>query len=517
MHPPRVGLRRLLLRLGAAVLLTGALAGLAIGPASAHDDPTIPHWVPDDPSSPHITGEARPRQIVVVEVYGLIDPITASYIKRQLVAAMGRHAVGVALQIDSAGTTLDDAELVELLDSVRLAHAPVGVWVGPSGAQALGGAAHLVTAADFAAIAPGGRIGDFTAVEGLVHAHGGASRRDSQPGAASRRDSQPGADTADMGDHGTGANGTVTGDVHSHEADGLHSGVSVRYYDAETAMGAGLTHSTAPVIGEFLFAMSDAGVLPPISQSVTDDDSVVRRAPADDVVVSFVKLPLLDSLFHTAASPAVAYLLLVAGLSLLLLDFYTGGIGIAAVVAATCGLLAAFGLGTLDIRPWALALLIAGFVAFAVDLQTGVPRFWTAAGAAAVLAGSLTLFGRHSMSWIPLLVGLAGVGAFVLSGLPALVRTRYGTATVGREWLIGVEGTAVTDVDPDGTVEVHGARWRARVNRLTPLQAGEPMRVSGLSGVVLEVEPLEGAAVDYREMRRSRADSDADAVVSETE
>jgi membrane-bound serine protease (ClpP class) len=480
-------------RLAVATLLLSAVLGLVAMPASAHDDPETPHVIPDDPTTPHITGEARQRQIVVVEVNGLIDPIVASYIKRQLVTATGLHAIGVVLQIDSAGTTLDDSELVELLDSIRLAHLPVGVWVGPSGAQALGGAAHLVTAADFAAIAPGGRIGEFTAVEGLVHAHGAALRRDSQLSADA-----PGADP---------------GDIHSHEGDGLHSGTSVRYYDADTAMGARLTHSTAPVIGEFLFAMSDEGLLPPIGQNVTGNDGVVRRAPADDVVVSFVKLPLLDGLFHTAASPAVAYLLLVTGLSLLLLDFYTGGIGIAAIVAAVCLLLAAFGLGTLDIRLWALALLIAGFVAFAVDIQTGVPRFWTATGGAALLAGSLTLFGQHSMSWIPLLVGLVGVGAFVLSGLPALVRTRYGTATVGREWLIGVEGTAVTDVDPDGTVEVHGAQWRARVNRLTPLQAGEPLRVSGLSGVVLEVEPLEGAAVDYREMRRKRADS----TVSETE
>lgn len=485
---------RRLVRLVAATLLLGAVVGLVAAPASAHDEFDRDPGDGSHESETHlIVGEDSPRLIIVVEANGLIDPIMASYIKRQLVTATGRHAIGVVLQIDSAGTTLDDDELVDLLDSVRLAHLPVGVWVGPSGAQALGAAAHLVTAADFAAIAPGGRIGEFTSVDGLVHAHGAASRSTSQPS--------------------TGTQGLDPGDVHSHEGDGLHSGTSVRYYDADTAKGAGLTHSTAPVIGEFLFAMSDEGLLPPIGQNVTGDDGVVRRAPADDVVVSFVKLPLLDGLFHTAASPAVAYLLLVAGLSLLLLDFYTGGIGIAAMVAAVCGLLAAYGLGTLDIRLWALGLLIAGFVAFAVDIQTGVPRFWTAAGGAALLAGSLTLFGQHSMSWIPLLVGLVGVGAFVLSGLPALVRTRYGTATVGREWLIGVEGTAVTDVDPDGTVEVHGARWRARVNRLTPLQAGEPLRVSGLSGVVLEVEPLEGAAVDYREMRRKRADS----TVSETE
>ena len=461
--------RRRFARLGASLLLLSAVLGLAATAASAHDESGPGSH---ESETPQIVGEERPRLIVVVEVNGLLDPIMASYIKRQLVSASGLHAIGVVLQIDSAGTTLDDDALVALADSVRLAHLPVGAWVGPSGAQALGGAAHLVTAADFAAIAPGGRIGEFTAVEGFIHAHGSGP---------------------DRGD---------TGGVHSHDDDGLHSGVRVRYYDADTAMGAGLIHSTAPVIGEFLFAMSDTGVLPAIGQNVTGDDGVVRRAPADDVIVSFVKLPVLDGLFHTAASPAVAYLLLLAGLSLLLLDFYTGGIGIAAIVAASCGLLAAFGLGTLDIRLWALALIFVGFVAFAVDIQTGVPRFWTLAGGAAVLAGSLTLFGQHSMSWIPLLVGLVGVGVFVLSGLPALVRTRYGTATVGREWLVGVAGIALTDIDPEGTVEVHGARWRARANRLTPLQAGEPLRVSGLSGVVLEVEPLEGAAVDYREMRR---------------
>lgn len=469
--------RRLLARLAAGVLLLVAFGGLAAGPASAHDEPGAHDGETETPAP---AGDGSPRLIVVVEVNGLIDPIMSSYIRRQITIAEGQHAIGVVLHMDSAGTTLDDEALVNLLDNVRLAHVPVGVWVGPSGAQALGGAAHLVTTADFAAIAPGGRIGDFTAVQGLVHAHGSAFAAEK---------------------------------VHRHDDDGLHSGPSVRYFAADVAMGAGLTHSTAPTIGEFIFALSDAGYLPPITQEVTGDDGVVRRAPAPDVVVSFVSLPLIDGLFHTSASPAITYLLLLTALSLLLLDFYTGGIGVAAAVGAGCGLLAAFGLGTLDIRPWALVLVIVAFVAFAIDIQAGVPRFWTAAGGVLLLVGSLGLFGQHSMSWIPLLVGLVGVGVFVLSGMPALVRTRYGTATVGREWMIGASGTAVTDIDPDGTVEVHGARWRARVNRLTPLEAGDTLQVSGLSGVVLEVEPIEGAAVDYREMRRKRGNS----TVSETE
>ncbi|WP_428116243.1 NfeD family protein [Candidatus Poriferisodalis sp.] len=474
----RTGRTAVLARFAAAVVFLAAIGGLAAPMAAAHEDHTDADATETDPVTPAHEADAGPRTIVVIEVNGLIDPIMASYISRELAVADGRHAIGAVLQLNSTGTTLDDNELVELLDNVRLAHLPVGVWVGPSGAQALGGAAHLVTSVQFAAIAPGGRLGDFSSVGGLVHAH--------EPEPAQ---------------------------LHSHDSAGPHAGERSRRYEAAEAVTAGLTASTAPSVGEFILAMSDMGNIAPITQNLTNDDGLVQRAIAPDVAVSFVKLPLLDGLFHTAASPAVAYLLLLVALSMLLLDFYTGGVGVAAAVGAVCGLLAAFGLGTLDIRIWALVLLVGAFVAFAVDAQTGVPRFWTVAGGAALIIGSLGLFGQHSMSWIPLLVGIVLVGVFVLSGLPALIRTRYGTATVGREWMVGAEGTALTDIDPDGTVEVHGAQWRARVNRLTPLRAGESLRVSGLSGVVLEVEPIDGAAIDYREMRRKRADE----TVSETE
>ncbi|MFM7225230.1 MAG: NfeD family protein, partial [Actinomycetota bacterium] len=38
------------------------------------------------------------------------------------------------------------------------------------------------------------------------------------------------------------------------------------------------------------------------------------------------------------------------------------------------------------------------------------------------------------------------------------------------------------------------ALWRARTNRATPIDAGEPVRVVAIEGVVLEVEPEAGGA-----------------------
>jgi membrane-bound serine protease (ClpP class) len=87
--------------------------------------------------------------------------------------------------------------------------------------------------------------------------------------------------------------------------------------------------------------------------------------------------------------------------------------------------------------------------------------------------------------------------------MPAMVRTRFSTPTIGREWMIGEEGSASSAIDPDGTVLVRGAPWRARTNRATPIGSGDPIRVAGIEGLVLQVEPLTGAARDYRERRRS--------------
>jgi len=146
-------------------------------------------------------------------------------------------------------------------------------------------------------------------------------------------------------------------------------------------------------------------------------------------------------------------------------------------------------------------------LAFSVDVQVGVPRLWTGVGIALTVVGSLLLFEdlpgvTLRPSWITLLAGIGGTILAFVVGMPSMVRTRFATPTIGREWMVGQLGDVVEAVDPDGVVSVGAARWRARTNRATPVAAGEQVRVVGIDGVTLEVEPLEGAARDHRERRR---------------
>jgi membrane-bound serine protease (ClpP class) len=219
---------------------------------------------------------------------------------------------------------------------------------------------------------------------------------------------------------------------------------------------------------------------------------------------------LLSQLFHTVASPAVAYLLLAVGLALIVFELFTAGVGVAGVVGAGSFILAGYGLGVLPIRWWGVALICLSMLAFAIDVQTGVPRFWTAAGFVMFVVGSFTIYDGYSLSWVTLLVAFVGVGLTFLAGMPSMVRTRFSTPTIGREWMVGELGRAVTAVSPDGVVQIRDALWRASTNRATPIEELDRVRVIGIDGLVLEVEPEEGGARDYRD-RSPRDGGDGEA------
>ena len=130
-----------------------------------------------------------------------------------------------------------------------------------------------------------------------------------------------------------------------------------------------------------------------------------------------------------------------------------------------------------------------------------------------LLVGSLTLFGGSSrlhVPWWELALVMGATLLFFVGALPAFVRSRFSTPTVGREGLIGELGEAEVAVDPDGVVVIRGSRWRARTNRATPITAGARARVVAVEGLVLEVEPEEGGARDHR-ARSRRGDGAAPA------
>ena len=389
--------------------------------------------------------------IEVVAVDGLIDEVEASNIIDTLRAAdTAGNVEAVVFQVDSEGSAVDDRRLTEVALAIREAAVPVTMWVGPSGAVALGGAAELVAVADSSSISPGSSIGDVGEQRLSPRTFG---------------DLFPGEASAAMGSALEGRDAT-------------ESGVVDRF---------------APVLRDHVVNIDG------IEVHIEVVDGEEQESPV--ALVRFSKLPLGTQFLHTVASPSVAYLLVAVGLGLLVFEFYTAGVGVAGVVGAGCVLVAGYGVAALPHRGWAAALLVGSAVAFSVDVQSGVPRVWTWIATAMFATGSLVLFTEFRPTWLALLVGVGGLAAAMFSGMPAMVRSRFGTPTIGREWMLGEMGTAASTVDPEGVVRVRGALWKALTNRSTPIEEGEQVRVVAVDGLILEVEPEEGGAVDYREMR----------------
>ena len=277
----------------------------------------------------------------IVAVSGLIDNVVVAEIEHALVRSQENGAQAVVLQVNSRGAVVSPERMAELLTKIADAEIPVAVWVGPTGARAYGLSAQLLAVADVRAMAPGARIG-FTGqalkVNGTEISFGaiGAVLRTSTIGFTEAR--------------------------------------------KEGVLNYAGDDQGVPVVRNMLLALDGVKVgnteLNTVVEKVDSSGQIVRDATA----ARFFKLELTGQLMHTVASPPVAYLLFAIGLALLVFEFFTAGIGIAGVVGAICAMLGTYGLASLPVRGWAVALIVLALVAFAVDVQVGVPRFWTGVG-----------------------------------------------------------------------------------------------------------------------------------------
>ncbi|MEY4339748.1 MAG: hypothetical protein RLZ14_1598 [Actinomycetota bacterium] len=415
----------------------------------------------------------------VLQVSGLFDSVQVQSVTDAIERSEANGSQALILQLNTTGAVVGDDAMRALLQRVADAKVAVGIWVGPSrDARAYGTPAQLFGVADVTAMVAGSRIGytgPLLQLDGATVDLGSAGdqlRNGSKSFAEARRDGVLRLTTDDQG---------------------------------------------VPTVRSMVLAMDgvelpDGTVLDTVSQQLGDKGDTQNVS----TLVRFSGLGLIEELFHTVASPPMAFLFFVIGVCLLIFEFFTAGVGVAGLVGAVLTVLGCYGLSELPTRTGALVLLVIALLAFAVDVQVGIPRFWTGVGVVLFTLAALFMYvpqpgSSMRLGWITLAVAIIGVMLTFIVGMPSMVRTRFATPTIGREWMIGSEGAAVGAIDPDGVAQVGDAKWRARTNRATPIAAGAALKVVAIDGVTLEVEPAEGGARDYRERRPKSGADDAPA------
>lgn len=374
------------------------------------------------------------NQTRIIEVAGLIDPVLADLVLTELNRAEADGVLAFVLQMDSLGSVLDDDDYLELATRLRDSSVQTAIWVGPTG-FALGGSAELLGVVDVVGVSPGSRVGE-TGPARLPESFGPAF------GDATKR-------------------------------------LEEFSVDANEAIAAGIKPDKQnPTVSE----LEQVATIPAFLTSLEGFDPSAAEA------ARFIQLPLTSQFFHTMASPEVTYLLIIGGLGLLVFELFTAGVGIAGLIGAFCLAFGCYGLAILPFNPVGVGLIVLGMLALSVDIQVNLPRAYTAVGLVLVILGTFLFWDGVTMSWVTGATGIVGSVLYAYLGMPTMVRTRFSSPVIGRKWLVGEAGEALSAItDSDGSVEIHGAAWPAK--SATGIGVGQAVTVVGVERITMVVEP----------------------------
>ena len=427
------------MRIVRLVLFGSLFAGLFIGAASAGS--------PDDP-------------IVVIEVGDPMDQRSIDYV---VDAIESERAHLFILKIDSPGASSGD--IAALYETVAESPAPVISWIGPHPAVAYGGAAYLANHTDVRSAAPGSMVGYLDPA---------VQRGNSGPPSVSPGDDPEAFQAAQMALADSAVGITVKNPVIPGFVD--------RVDPALGQLIASLDGTTV-TRGSETWEISTAGT------ETVDGQRVIASTRS----IKFIKPGLIDRFLRLGARPETAFLFLLTSVAFAVFEFYAAGRGLMAAVASVSLLIAGYGLATLPIWWPAVIMTLAGIGIIVWGFAQNRVDWRAVVGVVLLLVAGLmfttTRPAYPPAAWMVVLAVAASV-MFIWYSLTTVVRGRFATPTVGREDMLGKRCLAVSDLDPEGVVMVDGARWRAIVDRGIVVGAGAGVEVVGVTGLVLEVDPV---------------------------
>ncbi len=451
-----------------AVIVLGTVlaAAAAARPAPPTRAPAAPatraQTHPAAAVSPATEAAGGPSRVHLITIDASINPATADFIHESLSSAQRDGAAALIIELDTPGGLLDSTKTIvkDLLGSPL----PVVVYVAPSGAGAASAGVFVTMAANVAAMAPGTNIGAAHPVGGQGETIQGDMREKVENFAVS-------------------LSRTIA----------QERGRNVEWAEKAVRESVSITEQEALQLKVIdLVASSRDDLLRQLDgREVTIGGSAVRLHTRNAVLVPR-EMRLKQKVLNVLANPNVAYLLMMAGLLGLYVEFTHPGVFFPGVAGGICLLLGLTALQVLPINYSGLALIGLGVALLVSELFLPSFGILGVGGIVAFVLGSLLLFDtpESDLTVDPAIVYAAAgtFGAFTLAVGYLVVRTQRRRASVGSEGLldeIGEVRQEIGGVDSPGKVAVHGELWTAVATH--PVEAGARVRVTRVDGLRLTV------------------------------
>lgn len=389
------------------------------------------------------------KTVFLLDVDGSVNPALADYLDKGIEKAAEENAGALIIRMDTPGGVLTTTKTI--IKKIMNAKLPVVVWVGPSGSSASSAGALITMAADVAAMAPGTNIG-------AAHPVAGSGQ-----------------------EIGAVMNEKILNDLTAY----MRGIVTKKGRNADWAERA-IRESVSITDKEAL----DNKVIDLLADSVPDllnklDGRVVQKEghsyvlKTKDAKINKISTGMRFKILDAIATPNIAYILMMIGGLGILMELYNPGLIFPGVIGGISLLLAFFALQVLPVNYVGILLIILSVILFVLELKI-ISHGLLAVGAIISLTlGSIMLFESDEsamrVSWSVIIPTVTGVSAFFIFALGLAVKAWMSKPRTGGQGLIGEVGVALTDVDPEGKVAVHGEYWNARADSHIP--RGEKVRV----------------------------------------
>ena len=410
---------------------------------------------PKGASAPHV-------DLIVID--GTINPAVDDFIRESIGRAKSNGARALIIQLDTPGGLLSSTRTI--VKEILGAPVPVMVYVAPSGAGAGSAGVFITLSAHIAAMAPGTNIGAAHPVAG----------------------------------GGQEVKGVMGEKIENFTASFSETIARQRGRNAEWAIQAvrksvSITEKEALKLNVIDIVAKDINdLLKQAEGRKVDLDGRPQTLSLKDVEVIRHEMNLKDRVINIIADPNIAYLLLMAGILGLYMEFSHPGVIFPGVAGAICLILALISLQLLAFNHAGLVLILLG-VALLIG-EAFMPSFGVLGigGVISLALGSFLLFDtQDSGVGVDRSIIFAAVGtlaSFVLAISYLVYRSQKSKPTLGFDGMLGEIGDVRAKLNPAGKVFVRGELWNAEADG--EIDMGEKVEIVGYQGLNLKVRRLSG-------------------------
>ena len=406
------------------------------------------------------------KHVNLITVDAAINPAIADFIHESITRSTEEGASALVIQLDTPGGLLNSTRMI--VKDLLGAPLPVIVYVAPSGAGAGSAGVFITMAGHIASMAPGTTIGAAHPVGSGGQDIEGDMREKIENFTASFSESI----AQRRGRNVEWAKKAVRDSVAITETEALQKKV---------------VDVVATDIQDLLRKANGRKV--EVGSTQVTLDLKPAQIEGGTYRVSHIDMRLKHRVLNFLADPNVAYLLMMAGILGLYVEFTHPGVIFPGVVGGICLLLAFAAFQVLPINYSGLLLVLLGIGLLIAEVFLPTFGVLGIGGIIALVLGSLFLFDTPDSDLLVdrSIIASVGVGVAVLMLFVGTLAVRtFGQRPVsGIDGLIGTTGEVRVRIAPRGKVWIHGEYWNAESDE--DLEVGQKVQVVSVKDLVLHV------------------------------